>query len=152
MDASAKAIAGAVHQVVYGRHQPLGFFSRRTTPAESRYSAYDLELLAVYSTVLKFRHVLEGRRFKIFTDQKPLTSAFFKAKDPASNGFGKTSWRTLFRDSSMTRNPHGHPFGRPRFEPASICPLWRGHSGLSTGSHCPPYVYRRSVFPVWNHR
>ena len=50
-----------------------------------RYSAYDLELLAIYSTNVKFRHVLEGRQFWIFTDQKPLTSAFFKARDPVSN-------------------------------------------------------------------
>ena len=84
-DASTKAIAGAIHQVVNGRLQPLGFFSRRTTLAESRYSAYDLELLAIYSTIVKFRHVLEGRRFRIFTDQKPLTSAFLKARDPVSN-------------------------------------------------------------------
>ena len=84
-DASTKAIVGAIHQVVNGRLQPLGFFSRRTSPAESRYSAYDLELLAIYSTILKFRHLLEGRRFKIYTDQKPLKSAFFKARDPVSN-------------------------------------------------------------------
>ena len=84
-DVSARAVAGAVHQLVKGQLQPLGYFSRRTTSAESRYSAYDLELLAVYSTILKFRHMLEGRRFTIFTDQKPLTSAFFKARDPVSN-------------------------------------------------------------------
>ena len=84
-DASTKAIAGAIHQVIDGQPQPLGFFSRRTTPAESRYSAYDLELLAIYSTIIKYRHVLEGRRFRIYTDQKPLTSAFFKARDPVSN-------------------------------------------------------------------
>ena len=84
-DASLRAIAGVIHQVVRGQIQPLGFFSRRTSPAESRYPAYDLELLAVYATIVKFRHVLEGRRFRIFTDQKPLTSAFFKAKDPVSN-------------------------------------------------------------------
>ena len=84
-DASTKAIAGAIHQVVNGRLQSLGFFSHRTSPAESRYSAYDLELLAIYSTILKFRHTLEGRKFTIYTDQKPLTSAFFKVRDPVSN-------------------------------------------------------------------
>ena len=84
-DASMRAIAGTIHQVVDGQSQPLGFFSRRTSAAESRYSAYDLELLAIYSTLLKFWHVLEGRRFRIFTDQKPLTSAFLKFRDPASN-------------------------------------------------------------------
>ena len=29
--------------------------------------------------------MLEGRKFKIYTDQKPLTSAFLKGKDPISN-------------------------------------------------------------------
>ena len=29
--------------------------------------------------------MLEGHRFCIFTDQKPLTSAFFKAREPVSN-------------------------------------------------------------------
>ena len=84
-DASSKAIAGAVHQVVGGQVQPLGFFSRRTTQAESRYSAYNLELLAVYSTLIKFQHMLKGSTFRIYTDQKPLTSAFMKVRDPVSN-------------------------------------------------------------------
>ena len=53
-DASTRAIAGAIHQVVGGHLQPLGFFSRRTSQAESKYSAYNLELLAVYNTLLKF--------------------------------------------------------------------------------------------------
>ena len=84
-DASSRAIAGAIHQVVRGQVQPLGFFSRRTSSTESRYTAYDLELFAVYTTIVKFRHVLERRRFRIYTDQKPLTSAFSKVKDPVSN-------------------------------------------------------------------
>ena len=62
-DASEQAIAGAVHQLVEGYEQPLAHFIRRTPAAESRYSAYDLELLAIYSSVLYFRHVLEGRQF-----------------------------------------------------------------------------------------
>ena len=84
-DASKRAIAGVLHRVVGGQEQPLAFFSQRMTAAESRYSAYDLELLAIYSSMLHFRHVLEGRAFKIFTDQRPLTSAFLKARDPISN-------------------------------------------------------------------
>ena len=84
-DASSRAIAAAIHQVVNGNRQPLAFFNRRTTGPESRYSTYDLELQAIYSAILHFRHILEGRRFKIFTDQRPLTSAFFKVRDPVSN-------------------------------------------------------------------
>ena len=80
-----RANTDAIHQVGDGVHQPLGFFSRQTTDAEAKYLAYNLELLAIYSTILKFRHMLEGRRFRIYTDQKPLTSAFMKAGDPVSN-------------------------------------------------------------------
>ena len=39
----------------------------------------------MYATIVKFCHMLEGRTFKMFTDQKLLTSAFFKARDPVSN-------------------------------------------------------------------
>ena len=60
-DASERAIASTIHHLVGGREQPLAHFSRRTTAAESRYSAYDLELLAIYSSILHFRHMLEGR-------------------------------------------------------------------------------------------
>ena len=84
-DASTKAIAGVVHQVVNGEKRPLAFFSRRTSQAESRYSTYDLELLALYSSILHFRTLLEGRTFRIFTDQKPLTRSFLKPKDPVSD-------------------------------------------------------------------
>ena len=44
--------------------QPLSFFSKKLSPAETRYSAFDRELLAVYSTIRHFRHNLEGREFK----------------------------------------------------------------------------------------
>ena len=68
-----------------GEVQPLAFHSRRTSGPESRYSAYDLELTSVYHSILHFRHLLEGRKFTIYTDQRPLTSAFFKAREPVSN-------------------------------------------------------------------
>ena len=45
--------------------QPLSFFSKKLNPAETRYSAFDRELLAVYD--------LEGRNFFVNTDHKPLT-------------------------------------------------------------------------------
>ena len=85
IDASARAVGAAVHQVIDGRLQPLAFFTRRTTGPESRYSAYDLELTSVYHAIQHFCHLQEGRKFTIFTDQRPLTSAFFKARDPVSN-------------------------------------------------------------------
>ena len=44
-------------------------------PAETRYSSFDRELLAVYLTIRHFRHFLEGRQFHILMDHKPLTLA-----------------------------------------------------------------------------
>ncbi|GBM95660.1 Retrovirus-related Pol polyprotein from transposon 297 [Araneus ventricosus] len=51
---------------------------------ESRYSTYDRELFAVYSSVKHFRHFLEGRDFIIYTNHKPLTFAFQKTGDKTS--------------------------------------------------------------------
>ncbi|GBN37846.1 Retrovirus-related Pol polyprotein from transposon 17.6 [Araneus ventricosus] len=75
VDASNSGIAGALQQTYLKNTQPLAFFSRKLTPAESRHSTYDRELLAIYSSVEHFRHFLEGRDFIIYTDHKPVTFA-----------------------------------------------------------------------------
>ncbi|GFU76554.1 retrovirus-related Pol polyprotein from transposon 17.6 [Trichonephila clavipes] len=67
---------GALHQVVDSELQPLAFFSRKLTSSEKSYSAYDRELLAIYSAIRHFRYMLEARDFTVFTDHKPLTYAF----------------------------------------------------------------------------
>jgi hypothetical protein len=51
---------------------PIAFFSKKLTPAESRYSTVDQELLAVYKSIKHFRHWVEERDLVIFTDHKPL--------------------------------------------------------------------------------
>ena len=43
--------------------------------AEKKYSTFDRELLAVFLAIKHFRHVLEGRRFSVLTDHKPLCGA-----------------------------------------------------------------------------
>ena len=84
-DASCRGLGGAVQQIVDGLPRLLAFFARRTSAAVHKYSPYDLELLGLYSSILHFRHLLEGRTFTILIDQKPLTSAFLKGKDPISS-------------------------------------------------------------------
>ena len=51
------------------------FFSHALTKAEQKYSTFDRELLAVFLAIKNFRHFLEGRKFIIFTDHKPLVHA-----------------------------------------------------------------------------
>ncbi|PIK46272.1 gag-pol polyprotein [Apostichopus japonicus] len=49
--------------------------------AETRYSAFGRELLAVYLSIRHFRHLLDGRSFTVYTDHKPLTYAFASKPD-----------------------------------------------------------------------
>ncbi len=51
-------------------------------PAQTRYSAFNRELLACSSGICHFWHMLEGHRFTIFTDHKPLTYALSWVSDP----------------------------------------------------------------------
>ena len=62
--------------------QPLT--SRKLSPAQLKYSAYDRGLLAIYEAVRYFRHMLEARHFTILTDNKPLTFAFNQKRDKCS--------------------------------------------------------------------
>ncbi|GFU06376.1 transposon Tf2-11 polyprotein [Trichonephila clavipes] len=84
VDASDYAIGGALHQVVDSELQPLAFFSRKLTSSEKSYSAYDRELLAIYSAIRHFRYMLEARDFTVFTDHHPLTYAFRQKSEKCS--------------------------------------------------------------------
>ncbi|GFY10331.1 hypothetical protein TNCV_2630091 [Trichonephila clavipes] len=75
---------GALHQVVDSKLQPLAFFSRKLTSSEKSYSAYDRELLAIYSAIRHFRYMLEARDFTVFTEHKPLTYPFRQKSDKCS--------------------------------------------------------------------
>ena len=84
VDASNVAVGGVLEQLVSGVVQPLGFFSRKLSKSELRYSTFDREVLAAYLAIKHFRHFVEGRDFTIFTDHKPLVSAMFRSSDPWS--------------------------------------------------------------------
>ncbi len=80
-DASDTAIGAVLQQHIEGAWCPISFFSRKLTPAETRYSAFDKELLAIYLAIQHFRHFLEGRPFQVLTDHKPLTFALNSRSD-----------------------------------------------------------------------
>jgi hypothetical protein len=66
---------GSVMQQKSGTHwRPLGFFSRKLTDTESRYSTFDRDLLAAQAAIKYFHHFCEGRSFQLWTDHKPLVS------------------------------------------------------------------------------
>jgi len=75
-DASNVAVGAVLEQKVGDQWQPLGFFSKKLSPAERRYSTYDRELLAAYLGTRHFVHTIEGRGTTLRTDHKPLTYMF----------------------------------------------------------------------------
>ena len=50
----------------------MAFYSRQTREAEQKYSATELEALALVETVKHFSYHLYGKIFTVFTDHKPL--------------------------------------------------------------------------------
>jgi len=84
MDASTTAMGAILQQRVQDAWQPLAFFSRKLSPAQQKYSAYNRELLAIYEAVRYFCHMLEAWHFTILTDHKPLTFAFHQKRDKCS--------------------------------------------------------------------
>ena len=83
VDASDHHVGAVLQQLVSGRGwQPLAFFSQKLSAAQSRYSAFDRELLAAVSGIRHFRCQLEGRQFHLLTDHKPLTFALKRLSDP----------------------------------------------------------------------
>ena len=83
-DASNTAVGAVLQQQVGNQWSPLGFFSRRLTPTETRYSTFGRELLAIYLAIRHFRHALDGRMFTVFTDHKPLVYALASSSDKYS--------------------------------------------------------------------
>ena len=84
VDASDVAIGGTLMQAGQEHWEPVAFFSMKLNKSQQKWSTYDRELFAIYSAIKKFKHMLEGRNFQIFTDQKPLIFAFKQNPDKCS--------------------------------------------------------------------
>jgi RNase H-like domain found in reverse transcriptase/Reverse transcriptase (RNA-dependent DNA polymerase)/Integrase zinc binding domain/Integrase core domain len=82
VDASDTHVGAVLQQGRGASKQPLAYYSKKLDAAQRRYSAFDRELLAAYLAVRHFRYSLEGRRFTLYTDHKPLTFALRRVADP----------------------------------------------------------------------
>lgn len=58
--------------------KPIAYFSRKTTPEEQNYHAYELETLAVIASLQRFRVYLLGIDFTLITDCSALRATFTK--------------------------------------------------------------------------
>ena len=73
-DASGLGIGATLNVVREGVEYPVAFYSRQLQGAENRYSATELEALAIFKAIFFFEHFLYGRDFEVMTDHKALVS------------------------------------------------------------------------------
>ena len=74
VDALATHVGAVAQQrTAVGGFRLLAFYSAKLSPAQQRYSTF--ELLAAYQAVRHFRWLVEGRRFHILSDHKPVSFA-----------------------------------------------------------------------------
>jgi len=71
-DASGLEVGGVLQVWRKDRWEAAAFYSRQLRGPEQRYSATELEALALVATVEHFKYYLYGRSFKVYTDHKPL--------------------------------------------------------------------------------
>ncbi len=71
-DASASGVGAVLSVEREGEWKPVAFYSRQLKDAQKRYSAQELEGLALYQSVIHFAFYLYGKKFVVFTDHKSL--------------------------------------------------------------------------------
>lgn len=84
-DSSSYAVGAALHQMIDSQPIPIGFFSKKLSNAQKKYSAFDRELLAAYLAIIHFKHQIEGRNVMLLTDHKPLCSSFYSTTPSKSD-------------------------------------------------------------------
>jgi transposase InsO family protein len=94
-DASDVAIGGVLAQKqpwgIEGRlvERPLGFFSRKLHDVETRYAAYDRELLAIHNNLTHWEPYLGNRHTSVYTDHASLQHILSQKK------LSSRQWRHL---------------------------------------------------------
>ena len=84
VDASGTHVDAVLQHFCCLSWAPLSFFSKMLLSAETRYSAFDRKLLAVYSTICHFHLMLEGRQVFVLTHHKPLCHSLGRLSAPWS--------------------------------------------------------------------
>ena len=85
-DASYSYLGAVLQQFHNNSWQPLPFFSAKLSPPQQKYSTFDRELQAIYSTILHFRSSLEGPLFNFTLTTTPSSPPFMSL--PYQNQLG----------------------------------------------------------------
>ena len=82
--------------------RPLGFFLAKLEQAQLSYSAFDRELYGIFADICHFIHHLEGHRFTIWTDYKPLPSPGCPTHGQPGSNDSSPMWPSLHLKLSMS--------------------------------------------------
>ncbi|XP_055585110.1 uncharacterized protein LOC129737961 [Uranotaenia lowii] len=75
-DASDNAVGAALVQMQEGETRVIGYFSKKLSATQRKYSAVEKECLGVLLAIDNFKHYVEGTRFKVVTDARSLLWLF----------------------------------------------------------------------------
>uniref|UniRef100_A0A1B0DGV6 Reverse transcriptase RNase H-like domain-containing protein n=1 Tax=Phlebotomus papatasi TaxID=29031 RepID=A0A1B0DGV6_PHLPP len=80
-DACKTGLSGILVQISRDeKRRAVAYFSRSTTPAETNYSSYELETLAVLASLERFQYYLLNKSFTVVTDCQSLAATKKKAE------------------------------------------------------------------------
>ncbi|BET03422.1 multicellular organismal development [Nesidiocoris tenuis] len=74
-DASSDGYGAILLHKIENKPHVVAYFSKRTSPSESRYHSYELETIAVKYAIEHFRQFLQGRKFTVVTDCNSLKAS-----------------------------------------------------------------------------
>ena len=94
-DASKYQLGATIYQMNGDRKQPVAFFSRKLTPAQTRYPASDLEALCITEVFDEYRSMIYGSPIRVRTDHQNLTQRDLKSHR-------LLHWRLLLEEFSPT--------------------------------------------------
>ena len=107
-DASDRAAGAVLEQYVDDAWHPVSFYSKAFSTAETKYSTYDRELLAIKLALNHIRHIVEGipgNLFHVATDHKPLTTGKnFAPGDRSASQLNRVTrtWQLISEFTSAT--------------------------------------------------
>ena len=106
-DASNYACGATLRQVFNGECTTIGYFSKRFTPVQQKYSTFTLELLGAKLAITHFAFYLKGRAFTLFLDCKAIVMAVKKKAFENLSNMDFRLIRSIIENTSDVRHISG---------------------------------------------